>query len=97
MKRTSRTARDALVALLVVLAPYAAEQWYLCNHYVAAATTMAMGALVLLYRYADARTLEVVAQTAPENADEFKPVLRRAGNMLEQLVESAKERRKGGE
>ena len=97
MKRTTRTVRDGLLALLVVLAPYAAEQWLLCNHYTAAVTMVGMGAVLLLYRYADARALEALAQTAPDDADEFKPILRRAGKALEQLVERAQERRKGGE
>ncbi|MEA5387109.1 hypothetical protein VB779_08610 [Haloarculaceae archaeon H-GB11] len=85
MSKNQRRARDALVGLLVALAPFAYKQFLAGNQYVAGVTLALMAGLGLVYRYADARAMEAVAEG---DVDELKPVLRRVGRRLRKRVKS---------
>jgi hypothetical protein len=77
---TKRNARDAVVGLLIALAPFAYKSALQGQPYVAGVTVTVMGGLVVVYRYADARAIEE-ALDADEAAD-LKPILRRVGRVL---------------
>ena len=95
MSQHTRRARDALVGLLVALAPFAYKQHVLGHDYVAGLTIVVMAGVIVAYRYADAKTLEAVAAVAPEDADELKPILRRAGRWLRRRIEATRTPREG--
>lgn len=80
-----KKARDAIVGVIVVLAPFAYESAVAGEYYTAGVTGALVGLLVLLYRYADARVLEELAQADPADAEELKPILRRLGRALRRL------------
>ncbi|GGO01733.1 hypothetical protein [Haloarcula pellucida] len=88
MSKTKRRARDAIVGLLVALAPFAYKQLVLGNRTTAAVTAVAMAGLVLVYRYADARTIEAAAGA---DAEDLKPVLRRVGRTIRRRLPSGED------
>ena len=89
MSKSHRRARDAIVGLLVALAPFAYKQAISGDPYVAGVTAALMLGLVALYRYADARAIEVALEAG--DADDLKPVLRRIGRQLRKRVPSRKD------
>lgn len=86
---TSRRTRDALVALLVSLGPFAYTELLAGNHATAGLTLAVMAGIAAVYRYADARVIETVADT---DAEELKPVLRRIGRRLRTGIDRARNR-----
>ena len=79
MSKTTRRARDAIMGLIATLAAFAYQQILAGRYRTAAITAIVIGALFTVYRYADARVIEAVADA---EADELKPVLRRLGRLL---------------
>lgn len=88
MSTHTRRARDALVALLIALAPFAYKQAVTGNRVVAGVTIVVMGGVIVVYRYADARVIEAVATEA--DAEELKPLLRRVGRWLRRRLTSSR-------
>jgi len=84
MPNAKRQARDAVVGLLIALAPFAYKQFTLGYKHVAGLTAVVMLALILIYRYADAKVIEAAGEIA--DADELKPVLRRVGRSLRRHI-----------
>jgi len=89
----SRRSRDALVGLMVALAPFAYKQFVSGNTVLGAVTAVAVGALALLYRYADAQVIEAVGDA---DAEELRPVLRRVAQWVRRLAGVLRERTRGG-
>jgi len=95
MSKAKRRARDAIVALLIALAPFAYKQATLGNQFIAGVTAAMMVTLVLIYRYADAKVIEAAREIADADddgavADDLKPVLRRVGRFIRRRVSAGR-------
>jgi len=75
----TRTARDALMGLIVALASFAYQQFVNGSRITGGLTLAVVVGLFLVYREADARTIEYFAGA---DAEELQPILRRAGRAL---------------
>lgn len=84
MSTNTRRARDAVMGLIVALAPFAYQQFVQGNHAVASVTALVVVLLYLVYREADARTLDAVAGA---DAEEIQSVIRRIGRFLRRKTE----------
>lgn len=96
MTKHKRKARDAIVGLLIALAPFAYKQVTLGHHATGGATVAVMCSLVLVYRYADAQLIEAAREVADADnddavADDLKPVLRRVGRFFRRRLTSRKQ------
>jgi|GEM_PF-5518238 len=96
MTKHKRKARDAIVGLLIALAPFAYKQITLGNRVVGGTTIVVMCSLILVYRYADAQLIEAAREVADADgddavADDLKPVLRRVGRFFRRRLTSRKQ------
>ncbi|MBX0325742.1 hypothetical protein EGH21_22250 [Halomicroarcula sp. F13] len=93
MSNHKRKARDAVVGLLIALAPFAYKQVLLGNRVVGVLTAVVMALLVFVYRYADAQVIETARDVADADndgavADDLQPVLRRVGRQVKRRLPS---------